>query len=164
MNDVVQLAARGCDRQAKVMPGATHVLSSFLLPSCLIHSKIIVGEVASTPEEVRMYASCTLLAASMASEQPDQLGAARSHGAIEACIDWLMDNEFIHIQKEGEGEESFRCCRCVSHSLHMNMWTCEPALLLQGRSTVLRIWVLPHCRHLCHLQKRWGFSLTCKEQ
>ncbi|MCJ8740817.1 hypothetical protein PDJAM_G00063470 [Pangasius djambal] len=72
--------------------------------------EIIVGEVASTPEEVRMYASCTLLAASMASEQPDQPGAARSRGAIEACIDWLMDNEFIHIQKEGD-EEKF----CPTH-------------------------------------------------
>ncbi|MCI4386592.1 hypothetical protein PGIGA_G00064270 [Pangasianodon gigas] len=72
--------------------------------------EIIVGEVASTPEEVRMYASCTLLAASVASEQPDQPGAARSRGAIEACIDWLMDNEFIHIQKEGD-EEKF----CPTH-------------------------------------------------
>ncbi|KAF5906965.1 DNA polymerase theta, partial [Clarias magur] len=67
--------------------------------------EIIVGEVASTPEEVRMYASCTLLAASMASEEPDQPGAARSRGAIEACMDWLMDNEFIHIQKEGDEEK-----------------------------------------------------------
>ncbi|TSQ12710.1 DNA polymerase theta [Bagarius yarrelli] len=66
--------------------------------------EIIVGEVASTPEEVKMYASCTLLAASMASE-PDQPGAAQNQGAIGACIDWLMDNEFIHIQKEEEEEK-----------------------------------------------------------
>ncbi|KAL7853880.1 hypothetical protein AOLI_G00207240 [Acnodon oligacanthus] len=70
--------------------------------------EIIVGGVASTPEEVRTYASCTLLAASMASLQQDQGGeqpeTAHSHGAIEACMDWLMDNEFIHIQKEGNTE------------------------------------------------------------
>lgn len=64
-----------------------------------------MGQVASTPEEVRLYASCTLLAASTVSEHPDQPRAARSHGAIEACMDWLMDNEFIHIQKEGDGED-----------------------------------------------------------
>ncbi|XP_076835722.1 DNA polymerase theta isoform X2 [Brachyhypopomus gauderio] len=68
--------------------------------------EIIVGGVASTPEEVRTYASCTLLAASLASEQPEQCGeldgAVRSRGAIEACMDWLMDNEFIHMQKEGD--------------------------------------------------------------
>uniref|UniRef100_A0A8B9KFT4 DNA polymerase theta n=1 Tax=Astyanax mexicanus TaxID=7994 RepID=A0A8B9KFT4_ASTMX len=69
--------------------------------------EIIVGGVASTPEEVRTYASCTLLAAGMASEQPE---AAQSRGAIEACMDWLMDNEFIHIQKEGETERY-----CPSH-------------------------------------------------
>ncbi|XP_060792093.1 DNA polymerase theta isoform X2 [Neoarius graeffei] len=82
--------------------------------------EIIVGEVASTPEEVRMYASCTLLAASMASEQPDQPGAAQSHGAIEACMDWLMDNEFIHIQKEGDEEKycpTHLGCATMSSSL-----------------------------------------------
>lgn len=68
--------------------------------------KIIVGGVASSPQDVRMYASCTLLAASIAAEQLRDEEAeteARNKGAIEACIEWLMDNEFIHIQKEGDG-------------------------------------------------------------
>lgn len=64
--------------------------------------KIIVGGVASSPQDVRMYASCTLLAASIAAEQPRE-EEARNKGAIEACIEWLMDNEFIHIQKEADG-------------------------------------------------------------
>ncbi|XP_030638851.1 DNA polymerase theta [Chanos chanos] len=71
--------------------------------------EIIVGGVASTPQEVRTYASCTLFAASMVhkgSEQDGAVGgAAESSGAIEACMEWLMDNEFIHIQKEGEVEK-----------------------------------------------------------
>ncbi|XP_031427336.1 DNA polymerase theta isoform X2 [Clupea harengus] len=66
--------------------------------------EIIVGGVASTPEEVRLYASCTLLAASLAAEGASEGSAAkekeRSRGAIEACIEWLMENEFIHIQKD----------------------------------------------------------------
>lgn len=69
--------------------------------------EIIVGGVASSPQDVRMYASCTLLATTMATEQPHQEGAeseTRSKGAIEACIEWLMDNEFIHIQKEEDVE------------------------------------------------------------
>lgn len=56
-----------------------------------------------------MYASCTLLAASMATEQPHQEGdesEAQNKGAIEACIEWLMDNEFIHIQKERDGNKT----------------------------------------------------------
>lgn len=54
-----------------------------------------------------MYAACTLLAASIAAEEVHQDGSeseARNKGAIEACIEWLMDNEFIHIQKEGDGK------------------------------------------------------------
>ncbi|XP_063060010.1 DNA polymerase theta [Engraulis encrasicolus] len=72
--------------------------------------EIIVGGVASTPEEVKLYASCTLLAASLAVEGEGE-GAdsgteakQRSRGAIEACMEWLMDNEFIHIQKDKDGE------------------------------------------------------------
>ncbi|XP_043076751.1 DNA polymerase theta [Puntigrus tetrazona] len=69
--------------------------------------EIIVGGVASSPQDVKMYASCTLLAASIAVEQPreeETKTEARNKGAIDACIDWLMDNEFINIQKEGDVE------------------------------------------------------------
>ncbi|RXN27034.1 DNA polymerase theta [Labeo rohita] len=69
--------------------------------------EIIVGGVASSPQDVRMYAACTLLTASIAAEQPrgeEAASEARNKGAIEACIEWLMDNEFIHIQKEGDVE------------------------------------------------------------
>jgi len=45
----------------------------------------------------------------MATEQQHQEGAeseTRSKGAIEACIEWLMDNEFINVQKEGDGNKT----------------------------------------------------------
>lgn len=70
--------------------------------------KIIVGGVASSPQDVKMYASCTMLAASLASESANQEGAeseGRNKGAIETCIEWLMDNEFIHIEKEEDGKK-----------------------------------------------------------
>uniref|UniRef100_A0A3B4C9X6 DNA polymerase theta n=1 Tax=Pygocentrus nattereri TaxID=42514 RepID=A0A3B4C9X6_PYGNA len=110
-------------KEAEHMKGVTLIQGSLKpISSCLVKREgegvttsmlraileIIVGGVASTPEEVRTYASCTLLAANMASMQRDQGGeqpeTARSHGAIEACMDWLMDNEFIHIQKECDTE------------------------------------------------------------
>ncbi|XP_036379268.1 DNA polymerase theta [Megalops cyprinoides] len=72
--------------------------------------EIIVGGVASTPEDVRTYASCTLLAASMSA---DSAGERRS-GAIEACVEWLMENEFIQIQEEGDGEHK-RERYCPTH-------------------------------------------------
>ncbi|XP_061687018.1 DNA polymerase theta isoform X2 [Syngnathoides biaculeatus] len=64
--------------------------------------EIIVGGVASTPQDVRLYASCSLLAAGdewNGKEEP------REEGAIEACVKWLMDNEFISVQKDGHEEQ-----------------------------------------------------------
>ncbi|KAM3864859.1 DNA polymerase theta [Diretmus argenteus] len=73
--------------------------------------EIIVGGVASTPQDVTLYASCTLLAASTKCDHnPSKDGvmkgsdAETNKGAIEACVEWLMENEFINIQKEGQEE------------------------------------------------------------
>ncbi|MGH0149449.1 UNVERIFIED_CONTAM: hypothetical protein FKN15_061437 [Acipenser sinensis] len=86
--------------------------------------EIIVGGVASTPEDVKIYASCTLLAASFSEEDLEQSdsesgesstegpapGAKRSvqGGAIEACVEWLMENEFIQIQEEEKEEKKIQ--------------------------------------------------------
>ncbi|KAK5621559.1 hypothetical protein CRENBAI_001613 [Crenichthys baileyi] len=67
--------------------------------------EIIVGGVASTPQDVRLYASCSLLAASMKSDSKKASNEQTSSGAIEACVEWLMENEFISIQKEGQDEQ-----------------------------------------------------------
>ncbi|KAM9770177.1 DNA polymerase theta [Menidia menidia] len=66
--------------------------------------EIIVGGVASTPQDVESYASCSLLAASMKSDSKKESNEETNKGAIEACVEWLMENEFISIQKEGEDE------------------------------------------------------------
>jgi len=54
--------------------------------------KIIVSKVASTPDEVEMYAQCTLLAASLAASHE---GSASKLSAVKACIEYLQENEFI---------------------------------------------------------------------
>nr|XP_020479864.1 DNA polymerase theta-like isoform X1 [Monopterus albus] len=66
--------------------------------------EIIVGGVASTPQDVTLYASCSLLAASMKCDSKNELIEETSKGAIEACVEWLMENEFISIQKDGQDE------------------------------------------------------------
>ncbi|XP_073323446.1 DNA polymerase theta [Pagrus major] len=66
--------------------------------------EIIVGGVASTPQDVRLYASCSLLAASMKCDTKKQSNEETNKGAIEACVEWLIDNEFISIQKDGQEE------------------------------------------------------------
>ncbi|XP_070684106.1 DNA polymerase theta [Pempheris klunzingeri] len=67
--------------------------------------EIIVGGVASAPQDVRLYASCSLLAASMKCDGKKESNAETNKGAIEACVEWLIENEFISIQKDGEEEQ-----------------------------------------------------------
>ncbi|XP_023274884.1 DNA polymerase theta [Seriola lalandi dorsalis] len=71
--------------------------------------EIIVGGVASTPQDVRLYASCSLLAASMKCESKHKSNEPNNKGAIEACVEWLMENEFISIQKDGQDPEERYC-------------------------------------------------------
>ncbi|XP_017263452.1 DNA polymerase theta [Kryptolebias marmoratus] len=66
--------------------------------------EIIVGGVASTPQDVSQYASCSLLAASMKCDGKKESNEETNRGAIEACVEWLMENEFISIQKDGRDE------------------------------------------------------------
>lgn len=65
--------------------------------------QIIVGGVASTPQDVRSYALCSLLAASIKCDGKKESTEETNTGAIEASVEWLMENEFISIQKEGQG-------------------------------------------------------------
>lgn len=60
--------------------------------------QIIVGGVADTPGDVRIYASCTLLAATQREEDVDP--ERRDPGAIEACVEWLLRNEFAQVMEE----------------------------------------------------------------
>lgn len=39
----------------------------------------------------------------MKCEGKEALDEGADKGAIEACVEWLMDNEFISIQKDGQG-------------------------------------------------------------
>ncbi|XP_073087665.1 DNA polymerase theta isoform X4 [Manis javanica] len=69
--------------------------------------EIIVGGVASTSEDMKTYASCTFLAASMKERKQ---GIQKNQdsiqlGAIEACVMWLLENEFIQITESSDGTE-----------------------------------------------------------
>ncbi|CAB1333344.1 unnamed protein product [Coregonus sp. 'balchen'] len=66
--------------------------------------------------DVRLYASCTLLAAGArydttpggAITEGGGKTGGETEGAIEACVEWLIENEFISIQREGDGSERKR--------------------------------------------------------
>uniref|UniRef100_A0A3B4ERG0 DNA polymerase theta-like helix-turn-helix domain-containing protein n=1 Tax=Pundamilia nyererei TaxID=303518 RepID=A0A3B4ERG0_9CICH len=76
---------------------------------------IIVGGVASTPQDVRLYASCSLLAASMKCHGKNVSKEEASKGSIETCVEWLMENEFINIQKDGQGNPTVLIISCSIH-------------------------------------------------
>lgn len=75
---------------------------SMSLIVCIL-TQIIVGGVASTPQDVSLYASCSLLAASLKCDHKKESNEETNKGSIEACVEWLMENEFINIQRDGEG-------------------------------------------------------------
>ncbi|XP_075857948.1 DNA polymerase theta [Microcebus murinus] len=87
--------------------------------------EIIVGGVASTSEDMQTYASCTFLAASMKEgkqgiqRNPDSVQL----GAIEACVMWLLENEFIQITETSDGTEGK-----VYHATHLGSATLSSSL------------------------------------
>ncbi|CAK7310139.1 DNA polymerase theta [Vulpes lagopus] len=87
--------------------------------------EIIVGGVASTSQDMQTYASCTFLAASM---KERKLGSQKNQdsvqlGAIEACVMWLLENEFIQITETGDGTEGK-----VYHPTHLGSATLSSSL------------------------------------
>ncbi|XP_060054263.1 DNA polymerase theta [Erinaceus europaeus] len=87
--------------------------------------EIIVGGVAATSEDMQTYASCTFLAASMKEEKQ---GIQRNQdsvslGAIEACVTWLLENEFIQITEDTDGREGK-----LYHPTHLGSATLSSSL------------------------------------
>ncbi|XP_077575517.1 DNA polymerase theta isoform X1 [Stigmatopora nigra] len=88
---------RSCLLQEKGEGVTTSMLRAIL--------EIIVGGVASTPQDVRLYASCSLLAASTKCNSKEESIETCNKGAIEASVEWLMEHEFINVQKVEEKEQ-----------------------------------------------------------
>ncbi|XP_057401820.1 DNA polymerase theta isoform X2 [Balaenoptera acutorostrata] len=87
--------------------------------------EIIVGGVASTSQDIQTYASCTFLAASM---KEGKQGIQKNKdsvqlGAIEACVMWLLENEFIQITEASDGTEG-----SVYHPTHLGSATLSSSL------------------------------------
>lgn len=63
-----------------------------------------MGGVASTPDDVETYASCTLLASSLKEDKLENEKAQDKvqTGPIEACVAWLLENEFIQVLDSGD--------------------------------------------------------------
>ncbi|KFP82225.1 DNA polymerase theta, partial [Acanthisitta chloris] len=87
--------------------------------------EIIVGGVANTPDDVQTYASCTLLASSLKESKWENEKAQDSAqaGPIEACVAWLLENEFIHVLESGNDAKAK-----VYHPTHLGSATLSSSL------------------------------------
>ncbi|XP_014812576.1 PREDICTED: DNA polymerase theta [Calidris pugnax] len=87
--------------------------------------EIIVGGVASTPDDVQTYASCTLLAFSL---KESKWGIEKAQdkaqtGPIEACVAWLLENEFIQVLESSNDVKAK-----VYHPTHLGSATLSSSL------------------------------------
>ncbi|XP_019329649.1 PREDICTED: DNA polymerase theta [Aptenodytes forsteri] len=87
--------------------------------------EIIVGGVANTPDDVQMYASCTLLASSLKESKwgNEKAQDKAQTGPIEACVAWLLENEFIQVLDSGNDAKAK-----VYHPTHLGSATLSSSL------------------------------------
>ncbi|XP_010290665.1 PREDICTED: DNA polymerase theta, partial [Phaethon lepturus] len=87
--------------------------------------EIIVGGVANTAEDVQTYASCTLLASSLKESKwgSEKVQDKAQTGPIEACVAWLLENEFIQVLDSGNDVKAK-----VYHPTHLGSATLSSSL------------------------------------
>lgn len=75
---------------------------------------------ASTSQDMQTYASCTFLAAGI---KEGSQGKQRNQddvqlGAIDACVTWLLENEFIQVAEPSDGSGGKHKLSCKNaHSI-----------------------------------------------
>ncbi|KAG8537930.1 hypothetical protein GDO81_023551, partial [Engystomops pustulosus] len=114
--------------------------------------EIIVGGVADTPDDVRVYASCTLLAASLGAEDGDP--ERKDGGAIEACVDWLLRNEFIQVveeERDGTRAEVYRPSKLGSATLSSSLSPSEALGIFADLQRAMKGFVLENDLHILYL-------------
>ncbi|XP_037326928.2 DNA polymerase theta [Pungitius pungitius] len=112
--------------------------------------EIIVGGVASTPQDVRSYALCSLLAASIKSNGKKEPTEDTNKGAIEACVEWLMENEFISIQKDGQ-EERYHPTQLGAATLSSSLSPPEALGIFADLQRAMKGFVLENDLHILYL-------------
>ncbi|XP_067402091.1 DNA polymerase theta [Emydura macquarii macquarii] len=117
--------------------------------------EIIVGGVASTPDDVWTYASCTLLAASLKdSEQGSERDQNKTqNGAVEACMGWLLENEFIQILDSGNGVKAkvYRPTHLGSATLSSSLSPTEALGIFADLQRAMKGFVLENDLHILYL-------------
>ena len=102
--------------------------------------EIIATGSASTVEDLKLYASCTLL--SVLHQVPD--------AALAACVDWLVANEFIRRQQVAEGSQRLGPTQLGLASLASSLSPDESLVLLTELQTARKGIILDSDLHLVY--------------
>ncbi|XP_072469974.1 DNA polymerase theta [Notamacropus eugenii] len=121
--------------------------------------EIIVGGVANTPKDVQTYASCTFLAASLKMEKQKSLKGEKQkiqqeqNGAIEDCVMWLLENEFIQISEANAGikEKVYHPTHLGSATLSSSLSPSEALDIFADLQRAMKGFVLENDLHIVYL-------------
>uniref|UniRef100_A0A8C7EC43 DNA polymerase theta n=1 Tax=Nothoprocta perdicaria TaxID=30464 RepID=A0A8C7EC43_NOTPE len=121
--------------------------------SCCFLQQIIVGGVASTPQDVQTYAACTLLACSL-NDSPAGNEKDRDRvrtGAIEACVAWLLENEFIQVLDSGSEGKVYHPTHLGSATLSSSLSPTEAMGIFADLQRAMKSFVLENDLHIVYL-------------
>ncbi|XP_062369010.1 DNA polymerase theta [Cinclus cinclus] len=117
--------------------------------------EIIVGGVANTPEDVQIYTSCTLLASSLKeSKWENGKGQDKEQaGPIEACVAWLLENEFIQVVDSGNDVKGkvFHPTHLGSATLSSSLSPTEAMEIFADLQRAMKSFVLENDLHIVYL-------------
>ncbi|XP_021252962.1 DNA polymerase theta isoform X2 [Numida meleagris] len=117
--------------------------------------EIIVSGVANTPEDVQTYASCTLLASSLKdSKQANEKEQDKVQtGPIEACIAWLLENEFIQVLEHASDKKAkiFHPTHLGSATLSSSLSPTEAMEIFADLQRAMKSFVLENDLHIVYL-------------
>ncbi|XP_072210786.1 DNA polymerase theta [Excalfactoria chinensis] len=117
--------------------------------------EIIVSGVASTPDDVQTYASCTLLASSLKDnmrENEKEQDKVQT-GPIEACIAWLLENEFIQALECADDKKAkiFHPTHLGSATLSSSLSPTEAMEIFSDLQRAMKSFVLENDLHIVYL-------------
>ncbi|XP_048797373.1 DNA polymerase theta [Lagopus muta] len=116
--------------------------------------EIIVSGVASTPDDVQTYASCTLLASSLKEnkQENEKEQDKVQKGPIEACIAWLLENEFIQILECNDKKAKiFHPTHLGSATLSSSLSPTEAMEIFSDLQRAMKSFVLENDLHIVYL-------------
>ncbi|XP_050770857.1 DNA polymerase theta [Gymnogyps californianus] len=117
--------------------------------------EIIVGGVANTPDDVQTYASCTLLASSLKESKwgNEKAQDKAQTGPIEACVAWLLENEFIQVLDSGNDVKAkvYYPTHLGSATLSSSLSPTEAMEIFADLQRAMKSFVLENDLHIVYL-------------